>query len=73
MSEKLDSHQAWAPGEMLLDDIERVDMRFNHTVWFSTKPGWGNRYPSELAKDSVKEADEAILKAMGVNKSRNNK
>lgn len=69
MSEKLDSHQAWTPGVMLLDDIERVDMRFNHSVKFSTKPGWGNHYPSELAQDSVKEADEAILKAMGIKKS----
>jgi len=70
MGEKLDSHQAWTVGVMLLDDIEYVCMRHDHTVRFSTRPGWGNHYPSELAQDSVKEADEAILKAMGASKSR---
>jgi len=69
MSEKLDSHQAWTPGEMLLDDIEYVFMNLDHVVRFSTRPGWGNHYPSEMAQNSVKEADEAILKAMGANKS----
>ena len=69
MSEKLDSHQAWTPGVMLLNDIEYVGMNLDYIVRFITKPGWGNHYPSELAKDSVKEADEAILKAMGINKS----
>jgi len=69
MSEKLDSHQAWTQGVMLLDEIEYVCLNLYHTVRFSTKPGWGNHYPSELAQDSVKEADEAILKAMSVNKS----
>jgi len=65
MSEKLDSHQVWTPGVMLLDDIEYVCLNLDHIVRFSTRPpGWGHHYPSELAKDSVKEADGAILKAM---------
>ena len=64
MNEKLDSLQPWMPGIMLLDDIEYVCMSMDRIVRFSTRPVWGNQYPSEMAKESAIEADNAIFKAM---------